>query len=197
MSIARRRFRIIKEIAEGGFGKVYLAEQISFALNVNTIYLPARENQPELAAVMNHAMPPKGRAGSFTYQSVPGIVLFNHTEGIDRDAAKQFLRDFYSVGQYADFIKEGEGYLVPVGRVFENLPIWPDDPKLAITREVAKVGRPDGFELPSRSRLSGLMQERVTIGKMFSEACSSGDARAALDAALKEIEELKAQVGEG
>ncbi|MEQ1505374.1 MAG: serine/threonine-protein kinase [Myxococcota bacterium] len=29
MSINRRRFRIIKEIAEGGFGKVYLAEQIS------------------------------------------------------------------------------------------------------------------------------------------------------------------------
>jgi serine/threonine protein kinase len=29
MSSARRRFRILKEIAEGGFGKVYLAEQIS------------------------------------------------------------------------------------------------------------------------------------------------------------------------
>lgn len=29
MSVARRRFRFIKEIAEGGFGKVYLAEQIS------------------------------------------------------------------------------------------------------------------------------------------------------------------------
>jgi serine/threonine-protein kinase len=29
MSAGRRRFRIIKEIAEGGFGKVYLAEQIS------------------------------------------------------------------------------------------------------------------------------------------------------------------------
>jgi len=29
VSIGRRRFRIIKEIAEGGFGKVYLAEQIS------------------------------------------------------------------------------------------------------------------------------------------------------------------------
>jgi len=29
MSVGRRRFRIIKEIAEGGFGKVYLAEQIS------------------------------------------------------------------------------------------------------------------------------------------------------------------------
>lgn len=29
MSVSRRRFRIIKEIAEGGFGKVYLAEQIS------------------------------------------------------------------------------------------------------------------------------------------------------------------------
>ncbi len=29
MSANRRRFRIIKEIAEGGFGKVYLAEQIS------------------------------------------------------------------------------------------------------------------------------------------------------------------------
>ena len=29
MSGARRRFRFIKEIAEGGFGKVYLAEQLS------------------------------------------------------------------------------------------------------------------------------------------------------------------------
>ena len=29
MSTGRRKFRIIKEIAEGGFGKVYLAEQIS------------------------------------------------------------------------------------------------------------------------------------------------------------------------
>ncbi|NCG17779.1 MAG: protein kinase [Rhodobacterales bacterium] len=29
MAVGRRRFRIIKEIAEGGFGKVYLAEQIS------------------------------------------------------------------------------------------------------------------------------------------------------------------------
>ncbi|MBN2798461.1 MAG: serine/threonine protein kinase [Deltaproteobacteria bacterium] len=29
MSIGRRRFRFIKEIAEGGFGKVYLAEQLS------------------------------------------------------------------------------------------------------------------------------------------------------------------------
>lgn len=29
MSVARRRFRFMKEIAEGGFGKVYLAEQLS------------------------------------------------------------------------------------------------------------------------------------------------------------------------
>jgi serine/threonine protein kinase len=29
MTVARRRFRFIKEIAEGGFGKVYLAEQIT------------------------------------------------------------------------------------------------------------------------------------------------------------------------
>ena len=29
MTGARRRFRFIKEIAEGGFGKVYLAEQLS------------------------------------------------------------------------------------------------------------------------------------------------------------------------
>jgi len=29
VSVARRRFRFIKEIAEGGFGKVYLAEQLS------------------------------------------------------------------------------------------------------------------------------------------------------------------------
>ena len=35
------------------------------------------------------------------------------------------------------------------------------------------------------------MQEKVLIGKLFSQACNTGNARAALDGVLKDINDLK------
>lgn len=49
----------------------FLASKISMALNVNTIYLPATKNNPDIASGMNHALPPKGPAGRFGYGQLP------------------------------------------------------------------------------------------------------------------------------
>ena len=83
--------------------------------------------------------------------------------------------------------------MLPLAPRYEGLPIWPTDPKLAIVREAGKISRPSGFDLPGQTKLSTLMYNRYTTAKMFSNACTTGDARAALDGALKEIEDLKKQ----
>ncbi len=175
--------------------QAFIAEQLSATMNVNTIYLPALTNAPKVAAAMKHALPPQGPAGRFTYQGYPYISILNHTEGMDRDAALAFLGDFFAVGQYAQYIKEGRGYLIPLAPTYESLPIWDIDPKLAIMREAGRLSRWGGFENPSPTKLSAAMVSQFTVAKMFHNAATNGNAREALDGTLREIEDLQAQVG--
>lgn len=169
----------------------FLAGQMSVAYNVNTIYLPALTDKPDVAKVMDHALPPKGPAGRFNYQGYPFVSVLKHTEGRDLDAALQFLRDLFDVRNYSKYIKEGRGYLVPLAPIYENLPVWDTDPKLKLAKEIGKIGRWAGYALPSPSKLSSLMASQFTISNMFSNAVTTGNARAALDTTLKEIETLK------
>jgi multiple sugar transport system substrate-binding protein len=175
--------------------QAFLAGQISMTYNVNTIYLPAIDSNPELAEVMNHALPPAGPGGAHNYTGVASMVMLDHTEGIDRDAAHQFMLDFFTAENYANFIKEGQGYLIPSQPVYDDMDVWPTDPKLQATREAGKIGRVSGFELTSPNEMASLMQTQLIIPKMFSTACSTGDARAALDAAMAQVQEIQGQIG--
>ena len=171
----------------------FLAGQISMTLNVNTIYLPALTDNPAVAKAMNHALPPKGPAGRFNYQGYPCVSVPKYVEGRDRDASLEFIKYFFSVPVFSKYIKEGRGYLIPQATIYENLPIWDTDPKLALAKEICRLSRWAGYALPTPTKLSALMAAQFTISNMFNNAVSNGNARAALDATLKEIEGLKKQ----
>lgn len=178
---------------DGTNNQAFLAGQISMTFNVNTIYLPAKTDRPEVAQAMNHALPPSGPAGRFAYQGYPFVSVMGHAQDRDRDAARAFLRDFFDVRNYSKWIKDGKGYLIPLAPIYENLPIWDSDPKLQLAREIGRLGRWAGYALPTPSKLSALMTSQFTISNMFSNAVTSGNARSALDATLAEIELLKKQ----
>ena len=163
---------------DGANNAAFLASKISMTANVNTIYLPALKNNPDVAAGMNHALPPKGPAGRFGYGQLPWWGILNHTEGADLDAAKDLMRQFFSIKNFSAFYKAGQGYILPLLPNYENEPIWPEDPKLAIAKEMFKLARPAGYALPNQTKLAALMQDKIVIGKLFSQACSTGDARA-------------------
>lgn len=165
--------------------------KISLTANVNTIYIPAKKNFPDVAANMNHAIPPKGPAGRFGACTLPWWGILNHTKGADLDASKAFIRDFFSIKNIGKLYKAGQGYLLPMLPKFENEPIWPEDPKLAIAKDMFKLALPAGYALKNQSKLASLMQSKVLIGKLFSNACKTGNARAALDGVLKDIADLK------
>jgi multiple sugar transport system substrate-binding protein len=173
--------------------QAFLASQISMTMNVNTIYLPAVADNPELAEAMDHALPPEGPGGRFSYQGFPFFGILNHTTGETLEASKGFLRDFYEVSHFGDWIKLGRGYLIPQAPIYEELPIWDPDPKLELAREVGRLGRWAGYSLPSPTPLSSLMASQFTVGNMFTNAVTNGDARAALDDTLAEIEGLRLQ----
>jgi len=177
--------------ADGDNNAAFLASKISMTANVNTIYLPALKNNPDVAEGMNHALPPEGPGGRFGYGQLPWWGILNHTEGADLDAAVDLMREFFKIENFSAFYKAGQGYILPLLPNYENEPIWPEDPKLAIAKEMFKLARAAGYALPNQTKLAALMQDKIIIGKLFSQACSTGDARAALDGVLKDIEDLK------
>ena len=74
---------------------------------------------------------------------------------------------------------------------YENEAIWDPDPKLATAKQVFTLSLPPGYNLTEQTKLSSLMIDKVIMGKLFSQACSTGNARAALDGILKDINDLK------
>lgn len=176
---------------DGANNSAFLAGKISMTLNVNTIYLPATQNNPEVAEGMNHALPPQGPGGRFGYGQLPWWGILNHTEGADLEAARGLIRAFFSIPNFSAFYKAGQGYILPLLPNYENEPIWPEDPKLAIAKEMFKLALPAGHALPHQTRLASLIQDRVLIGKLFSQACSTGNAEAALEVVMNDIADLE------
>ncbi|MBI5877417.1 MAG: extracellular solute-binding protein [Chloroflexi bacterium] len=176
---------------DGANNAAFLAGKISMTPNVNTIYLPALKSNPALAAAMNHSIPPKGPAGRFGAATLPWWGILNHTKGADLDAAKDLILQFFSIKNLGAFYKAGQGYILPMLPKYENEPIWPADPKLSVAKEMFKLALPAGYNLKNQTKLSSLMQDKIIIGKLFSQACSTGNARAALDGVLKDIADLK------
>ena len=176
---------------DGANNAAFLAGKISMTPNVNTIYLPALKTAPAIAAAMNHAIPPQGPGGRFTGVQLNWWGILNNTKGIDLDASKDLIKQFFSIKNLGAFFKAGQGYILPMLPKYESEPIWSPDPKLAIAKDVFKLSRPPGFALNEQTKLSGLMIDKVIIGKLFSQACTTGNARAALDGVLKDIADLK------
>ncbi len=121
---------------DGANNAAFLASKISMTPNVNTIYLPALKNNPTVAAAMNHAIPPKGPAGRFGASTLPWWGILGHTKGADLDAAKDLIKQFFSIKNLSAFYKAGQGYILPMLPKYENEPVWPADPKLAIAKEM-------------------------------------------------------------
>jgi len=176
---------------DGANNAAFLAGKISMTANVNTIYLPAKAKNPAIAEGMNHALPPKGPAGRFGYGQLPWWGILNHTQGADLDAAKDLMLQFFSIKNFSAFYKAGQGYILPLLPKYENEPIWPSDPKLSIAKEMFKLALPAGHALPNQTKLAALMQDKIIIGKLFSQALATGDSKAALAGVMKDIEDLK------
>lgn len=173
----------------------FLGEQISATINVCSIYLPAKASNPTLAAKMNHAPHPKGPAGQIAFTKVPFTFLTSYTTGNDAAACKQFLKDAFGLAGYAKFIRQGQGYLVPVAPAFEDLPVWPSDPKLGYAKAQSRVGRLIGYALPQPNALMGQCYAQGIWNKMIEKLVETNDPKAAIKFTVDNVNQIKTQLG--
>jgi hypothetical protein len=107
------------------------------------------------------------------------------------DAARDWMREFFKMENFSKLYKAGQGYILPLLPNYENADIWPSDPKLAIAKEMFQIALPPGYAMKEQNKLAGLIQDKILIGKLFSLAATTGNARSALDQVLTDIADLE------
>lgn len=151
--------------------QAFLAGKVAATVNVNTIYLAARDskdaNQKHVAEVMDHANWPSGPAGQFANYNI------NHWSGFDSSKNKPgidaFMQAFFDKKFLVPWTKTGQSYFIPTLKDIETEDAWPDDPKLKVFRELNKINRLIGWEgPPTRAVAEGVA--KFVVDDMYAQA---------------------------
>jgi multiple sugar transport system substrate-binding protein len=156
--------------------QAFLTEQCSATVNVNTIYLGARDAADQkgdaakkiVADAMDHANWPSGPAGRFANYNInlwAGFADSPNPEGV-----KAFLRAFFDKKFIVPWTKTGRSYFIPNFKGLDAIPeAWPDDPKLKIFRELNKLNRLPGYAGPPSAAATDAINKFVLVD-MFANA---------------------------
>ncbi len=148
MSIGRRRFRIIKEIAEGGFGKVYLAEQISsdgFSRIVAVKLLHAKWSSHD--EVVMRTRDEARLLGLIRHQHIVKVedltaidgkcaIVMEYLEGVDLKWMMQFLKDREMVFPRAALFDITLACASALDAAYNGTPLQGGDPLRVIHRDI-------------------------------------------------------------
>jgi serine/threonine protein kinase len=148
MSIARRRFRIIKEIAEGGFGKVYLAEQISsdgFSRIVAIKLLHAKWSSHD--EVVKRTRDEARVLGKIRHQHIVKVedltsieskcaIVMEYLEGVDLKWMMTFLKERKLEFSRAALFEIVLAVASALDAAYNSVPLQGDQPLRAIHRDI-------------------------------------------------------------
>jgi multiple sugar transport system substrate-binding protein len=158
--------------------QAFLTEQCSATVNVNTIYLGARDaadqkgdaDKKRVADAMDHANWPSGPAGRFANYNIQLWAVF--ADSPNPAGAKAFMRAFFDKKNLVPWTKTGRSYFIPNFKGLDAIPeAWPDDPKLKIFRELNKINRLPGYAGPPSAAATDAVNKFVLVD-MFANAAT-------------------------
>ena len=144
--------------------RAFLAGELACTGNAASIYWAETKNAPQLRAVTNHALWPKGPAGRFGYSSALGLGIFKFSKF--QKEAKAFITWLIQPKQYSAWIGVGEGQIAGLLNFYEDDPVWKKDPKLEVIREIPEVradARVPWAADPARGRGDGQIRAREHV----------------------------------
>ena len=123
---------------DGHNNKAFLQGDCSVTNNGISIYAAAvREGMTDIAEDMDHAFYPVGPAGKPTELHVCFPMMpYKHTKY--PNAVKALLTFLMEKEQYDAFLQGSVGYLSHPLRAFRDHPVWTEDPKRTVFRDVAE-----------------------------------------------------------
>jgi multiple sugar transport system substrate-binding protein len=172
--------------------KNFLSGNISVTLNGISIYFVAKQQFPQIAADMNHAVYPIGPVGRPTeLPLMPVAMIFKYSKY--PNAAKDYLRFCMEEGQYDGWIDATLGYYSSTLRAYENVPVWNSDPKAKPFQYCLRRMLPDSYAAAPGPKPAAALAEYIVVD-MFANATVGG--KSAKDA-LADAETRLARIARG
>src|SRR5258708_39308936 len=104
---------------------------------------------------IRHAPLPRGPAGQFSYHGTFSNILMRYSK--NQQAAKQFMRWMSSKEIFEKWFVSQKGFAVGSTTLWENHPLWTEDPVMLPFRSAGRSGRLMGYAgPPSRKAAEGL-----------------------------------------
>jgi multiple sugar transport system substrate-binding protein len=167
--------------------RAFLADEISGTFNGSSIYLAAKDENPELAEDTDHVGYFEGPAGRFNLLGSRSHGILSHSDNVD--GAKEFLEWWYHPDRFRAWQEAQQGYnLTPVPEYIDD-PYYTEDPKLEAYAEVAEYARNKGYAGPSNQD-AALSFSRYIVVDTFARALDSGDAEEAIEWGADQLERI-------
>jgi multiple sugar transport system substrate-binding protein len=167
--------------------RAFLAGELAVTGNAASIYWAETKNAPQLRAVTNHALWPKGPAGRFGYSTAMGLGIFKFSKF--QKEAKEFIPWLLQPKQYSAWIGVGEGQIAGLLNYYEDDPVWRKDFKLEIIREIPKYVRMPGYPGPPTRHAAESMVKYVIVN-MFARAAKGASTSETIKQAESELKEI-------
>ena len=94
------------------------------------------------------------------------------------DEAKAFLEWWFSAEPFQAWLEAYQGYILPPGPTFTELPVYTEDPKLEAYIQVPEFARNKGWASTANLKAAQVSSQYVIVNA-FASAVQTGDAGAA------------------
>ena len=177
--------------------RAFLAGTISATLNGASIYLLAKrkpetyldEKGKPMFEDMAHSPLPKGPGGQFGYHLPMTNMVMGYSK--NQKAAKDFLAWMTSKDIYQKWFNSQQGYSVGATTIWENDPLWNNDPVMLPFKAAARAGQFPGYAGPAdRKAAEGLSKYLIT--DMYAKAVQGMAAEEAVKWAHDELVKIYA-----
>ena len=177
--------------------RAFLAGTISATLNGASIYLLAKrkpetyldEKGKPMFEDMAHSPLPKGPGGQFGYHLPMTNMVMGYSK--NQKAAKDFLAWMTSKDIYQKWFNSQQGYSVGATTIWENDPLWNNDPVMLPFKAAARAGQFPGYAGPAdRKSAEGLSKYLIT--DMYAKAVQGMSAEDAVKWADGEFKSIHA-----
>ena len=175
---------------KGRFSEIHkIYQKISSTFNGASIYYASkrRDDGGKLMNDTHHMLMPKGTAGRYHEFGTQTMGILNNSENID--VAKEYLKWWFQPANFDKWWRVQEGYQLHHVKNLANDPMWQDDPKMGIFKEIPKYGRLRGFAGNPNEKAS-LAASKYIIVDTFAKAVQSGDAKDALEWGERQLKRI-------
>ncbi|MDQ4045070.1 MAG: extracellular solute-binding protein, partial [Chloroflexota bacterium] len=144
----------------------YLSDQISATQNGTSIYIAATDEEgenynPEIAEDTYHALLPAGPEGRFNVLGSRSMGVMDYSD--NQEEAKAFLEWWFSAEPFQSWLEVYEGYILPPGPAFIELPVYTEDPKLEPYTQVPEISRNKGYAGPANLASAQVFSQYVIV----------------------------------